>query len=78
MAADTIAAGSLFQSIKKVRRTIKKASQICGLPLICEAFHIQKLPPMFSSVSMTTTQSGSTFSITIFIRFSGIATQPPV
>ena len=38
----------------------------------------QKLPPRFSSVSMTTTQSSRTVCITCFIRFSGIATQPPV
>ena len=38
----------------------------------------QKLPPRFSSVSMTTTQSSRTVCITIFIRFSGSATQPPV
>ena len=38
----------------------------------------QKLPPMFSNVSITTTQSGRTFCITCFMMYSGMATQPPV
>ena len=38
----------------------------------------QRLPPRFSSVLITTTQSSRTVCITRFMRFSGIATQPPV
>ena len=46
--------------------------------LFCFFRAAQKLPPMFSSVSITTTQSSRTFCITSFMMFSGIATQPPV
>ena len=39
---------------------------------------VHRLPFIFSSVSITTTQSGCTFCITCFMLYSGIATQPPV
>ena len=38
----------------------------------------QKLPPRFSSVSITTVQSGETCCITKYICAMGMATQPPV
>ena len=38
----------------------------------------QKLPCMFSKVSITTTQSGCTCCRISFMMFSGTATQPPV
>ena len=56
------------------RRQIFKRNGRFGPPISDS----QKLPPRFSSVSITTTQSSWTVCITSFIRFSGIATQPPV
>ena len=40
--------------------------------------HAHRLPPMFSSVSITTTQSSVTLCMTSLMMFSGMATQPPV
>ena len=46
--------------------------------LLERTFSNYRLPFMFSRVSMTTTQSGSTCCMISFMMFSGTATQPPV
>lgn len=68
---------SSFGSTRSVRETRNgpDAARQSGTGAVAAG---QKLPPMFSKVSMTTTQSSTTFCITSFMMFSGMATQPPV
>ena len=58
--------------------TLKLIRNIAPVKSHAPRFVHQKLALRFSIVSITTTQSSRTEHMTDFMRFSGIATHPPV